>query len=233
VRDLLREAAREDWLHPQVVYGYFPVQAAGNELIVYDPASLIETGSGGWGPEAGKGPLPRPLSQIRELTRFIFPRQPERERLCLADYFRSTDTSEFDVAAFQLVTMGRRVDDLTEELQAAGDYSRSYYIHGLSVSLAEALAEYTNRLVRQSLGLPGEQGKRYSWGYPACPDLEEHAKLFSILPTDAIGVTLTEAFQLVPEQSTAAIVVHHPEAKYFSIGSGAERAAQDVEAVLA
>ncbi|HET9220923.1 MAG TPA: vitamin B12 dependent-methionine synthase activation domain-containing protein, partial [Roseiflexaceae bacterium] len=233
VRELLREAAREDWLHPRIVYGYFPVQAAGNELIVYDPASLVETGSGGWGPEAGKGPLPRPLSQVRELTRFVFPRQPERERLCLADYFRSTDTSEFDVAAFQLVTMGQRVDDLTEELQAAGDYSHSYYIHGLSVSLAEALAEYTNRLVRQSLGLPGEQGKRYSWGYPACPDLEEHAKLFAILPTDAIGVTLTEAFQLVPEQSTAAIVVHHPEAKYFSIGSGAERAAQDVEAVLA
>jgi 5-methyltetrahydrofolate--homocysteine methyltransferase len=233
VRDLLREAAREDWLHPQIVYGYFPVQSAGNELIVYDPASLIETGSGGWGPEAGKGPLPKPLSQVRELTRFVFPRQPERERLCLADYFRAAESSEFDVAAFQLVTMGRRVDDLTEELQAAGDYSRSYYIHGLSVSLAEALAEYTNRLVRQSLGLPGEQGKRYSWGYPACPDLEEHAKLFAILPTEAIGVTLTEAFQLVPEQSTAAIVVHHPEAKYFSIGSGAERAAQDVEAVLA
>jgi 5-methyltetrahydrofolate--homocysteine methyltransferase len=233
VRDMLREAAREDWLHPQIVYGYFPVQSSGNELIVYDPASLVETGSGGWGPEAGKGPLPKPLSQIRELTRFVFPRQPERERLCLADYFRSIESSEFDVAAFQLVTMGRRVDDLTEELQATGDYSRSYYIHGLSVSLAEALAEYTNRLVRQSLGLPGEQGKRYSWGYPACPDLEEHAKLFAILPTDAIGVTLTEAFQLVPEQSTAAIVVHHLEAKYFSIGSGAERAAQDVEAVLA
>jgi 5-methyltetrahydrofolate--homocysteine methyltransferase len=231
VRELLREAEREGWLEPKVVYGYFPVQSQGNELIVYDPASLVETGSGGWGPEAGQGPLPKPLSQVRELTRFVFPRQPGRERLCLADYFRSVDSGTFDVAAFQVVTMGQRVDDLTEELQASGDYSRSYYIHGLSVSLAEALAEYTNRLVRQSFGLSGEQGKRYSWGYPACPDLEEHTKLFQILPTDKIGVSLTEAFQLVPEQSTAAIVVHHPEAKYFSIGSGAERAQDDVEAI--
>jgi 5-methyltetrahydrofolate--homocysteine methyltransferase len=230
VRDLIREAERDGWLEPKVVYGYFPVLSRGNELVVYDPASLVEVGSGGWGPEAGRGPLPKPLSQIRELTRFVFPRQPGRERLCLADYFRADDENEFDVAAFQIVTMGTRVDDLTEELQQAGDYSRGYYIHGLSVSLAEALAEYTNRVIRQGLGLRGEQGKRYSWGYPACPDLDEHAKLFSILPADQIGVTLTDAYQLVPEQSTAAIVVHHPEAKYFAIGSLAERADQDVGA---
>jgi 5-methyltetrahydrofolate--homocysteine methyltransferase len=233
VRDLIREAEREGWLEPKIVYGYFPVQSNGNELIVYDPTSLVEVGTGGWGPEAGKGPLPRHLSTVRELTRFVFPRQPERERLCLADYFRSVDDGEFDVAAFQIVTMGTRVDELTEELQKAGDYSRGYFIHGLSVSLAEALAEYTNRVVRQGLGLRGEQGKRYSWGYPACPDLEEHGKLFSILPAEQIDVTLTEAFQLVPEQSTAAIVVHHPEAKYFSIGSAAERADQDASAVTA
>jgi 5-methyltetrahydrofolate--homocysteine methyltransferase len=232
VRDMMREAERDGWLEPQVIYGYFPVHSKDNQLIVYDPASLVEVATGGWGPEAGRGPVPEPQSRLRELTRFVFPRQPERERLCLADYFRTVDSGKFDVAAFQLVTMGRRVDDLTEELHAAADYSRSYYIHGLSVSLAEALAEYANRLVRQGLGLPGEQGKRYSWGYPACPDLDEHAKLFAILPADKIDVTLTDAFQLVPEQSTAAIVVHHPEAKYFSIGSGAERAAQDAEAVL-
>jgi 5-methyltetrahydrofolate--homocysteine methyltransferase len=232
VRDLIREAEHAGWLEPKIVYGYFPVQASGNELIVYDPASLVETGSGGWGPEAGKGPLPKPLSQVRELTRFVFPRQPERERLCLADYFRSADEGEFDVVALQIVTMGTRVDDLTEELQKTGDYSRSYFIHGLSVSLAEALAELTNRIVRQGLGL-GEQGKRYSWGYPACPDLDEHGKLFALLPADKIGVSLTEAFQLVPEQSTAAMVVHHPEAKYFSIGSARERAEGDIEAVAA
>jgi 5-methyltetrahydrofolate--homocysteine methyltransferase len=233
VRDLIREAERDGWLEPKVIYGYFPVQSDGNQLIVYDPASLVEVGSGGWGPEAGKGPLPKPQSRIRELTRFLFPRQPERDRLSMADYFRSVDEGEFDVAVFQIVTMGTRVDDLTEELQASGDYSRSYYIHGLSVSLAEGLAEYTNRVVRQGLGLRGEQGKRYSWGYPACPDLDEHAKLFAILPAEKIGVTLTDAFQLVPEQSTAAIVVHHPEAKYFSIGSARERAEGDVEAVAA
>jgi 5-methyltetrahydrofolate--homocysteine methyltransferase len=233
VREYIREAERDGWLEPKVIYGYFPVQSSGNELIVYDPASLVETGSGGWGPEAGKGPLPKPLSQVRELTRFVFPRQPERERLCLADYFRSTDDGEFDVAAFQIVTMGAKVDDLTEQLQISGDYSRGYFIHGLSVSLAEGLAEYNNRVIRQGLGLRGEQGKRYSWGYPACPDLDEHSKLFAILPAEQIDVALTEAFQLVPEQSTAAIVIHHHEAKYFSIGSARERAEGDVEAVAA
>jgi 5-methyltetrahydrofolate--homocysteine methyltransferase len=217
VRDLVREAERDGWLEPKVVYGYFPVQSDGYDLIVYDPASM---GS----PNSKLNP------QHTELTRFTFPRQPGRERLCLSDYFRSVESGEYDVAAFQLVTMGTRVDDLTEELQRQGDYSRSYYIHGLGVSLAEALAEYTNRVIRQGLGLSEREGKRYSWGYPACPDLEEHAKLFQILPTEQIGVTLTEAYQLVPEQSTAAIVVHHPEAKYFSIGSAAERAEEDVVA---
>ncbi len=210
VRDLIREAERDGWLEPKVVYGYFPVQSSGNDLIVYDPKD-----------------------RSKELTRFVFPRQPERERLCLSDYFRSVDEGEYDVAAFQVVTMGTRVDDLTEELQVQGDYSRSYYIHGLGVSLAEALAELSNRIIRQGLGLKGEQGKRYSWGYPACPDLDEHAKLFQILPTEQIGVSLTEAFQLVPEQSTAAIVIHHPEAKYFSIGSARERAEVDVSGVAA
>jgi 5-methyltetrahydrofolate--homocysteine methyltransferase len=122
------------------------------------------------------------------------------------------------------------VDELTETLQRQGDYSSGYYIHGLGVSLAEALAEYTNRTIQQGLGLQNGRGKRYSWGYPACPDLEDHARLWAILPTDEIGVTLTDAFQIVPEQSTAAIVVHHPEAKYFSIGSALERAEEDVAA---
>ncbi|KAB8144623.1 methionine synthase [Chloroflexia bacterium SDU3-3] len=220
VRELVREAERDGWLEPKVVYGYFPVQSQGNELIVYDPATVV-------GSEAKAGTTPR------ELTRFAFPRQPERERLCLADYFRSVEEGVYDVAAFQIVTMGRTVDDLTERLQQEGDYTRSYYIHGLSVSLAEALAELTNRIIRQGLGLRGEQGKRYSWGYPACPDLDEHAKLFSILPAERIDVELTEAFQLIPEQSTAAIVVHHPEAKYFAIGSVGERAARDVADVAA
>jgi 5-methyltetrahydrofolate--homocysteine methyltransferase len=236
VRDLVREAEHEGWLQPRVVYGYFPVQSAGNELIVYDPSSIAsaktreetrnkEDGSRAFALLRG--------SELRELTRFVFPRQPERERLCLADYFRPVDSGEFDVAAFQIVTMGRAAAELTDKLQKQGDYSRSYFIHGLSVSLAEALAEYTNRLVRQSLGLHGEQGKRYSWGYPACPELDEHAKLFQILPAEKIDVELTESCQLVAEQSTAAIVIHHPDAKYFSIGSARDRAESDVAGVAA
>jgi 5-methyltetrahydrofolate--homocysteine methyltransferase len=214
VRDLVREAERDGWLEPQVVYGYYPCQSDGHEVIVYDPPSALNG------------------AQPRELTRFVFPRQPERERLCLADYFRPRESGEYDVVALQIVTMGRKVDDLTEALQHAGDYARAYFIHGLGVSLAEALAEYTNRLIRQQLGLKGMQGKRYSWGYPACPDLEEHEKLFRVLPADQIGLSLTSAWQLAPEQSTAAIVIHHPEAKYFSIGSARERAEEDVAETL-
>jgi 5-methyltetrahydrofolate--homocysteine methyltransferase len=208
VRDLMREADRDGWLEPKVVYGYYPCQSQGQDVIVYDPTD-----------------------RSKVLQRFVFPRQPERERLCLADYYRSVASGEYDVIALQVVTMGTKVDDMTEELQKQGDYSRSYFIHGLAVSLAEGLAEYTNKLVRQSLGLGGEQGRRYSWGYPACPDLDEHTKLFAILPTDKIDVTMTEAFQLIPEQSTAAMVVHHPEAKYFSIGSAGQRADEDVAAL--
>lgn len=200
LRDMLRSAERDGWLEPQVAYGYFPVQSAGQELVVYDPAS-VQSGA------------------PRELTRFSFPRQIDREHLCLADYFRSVESGTYDLGVFQLVTVGPRADALSQQLQADGDYSQSYYVHGLAVSMAEALAEYTNQIVRQGLGLGEGRGKRYSWGYPSCPDLAEHTKLFAILPAEQIGLSLTEAYQLVPEQSTAALVVHHPEAKYFSIGS--------------
>lgn len=206
LRRLQREAGEQGWLQPAVVYGYFPVQSAGQELIVYDPA------------DHGK-----------ELTRFFFPRQPQRDRLCIADYFAPVDSGRMDVAAFQLVTMGQEATTYIDELQAQGDYTRSFLIHGLGVTAAEGLANWTNHIIRQGLGIADPRGKRYSWGYPACPDLDEHAKLFQILPTDEIGVSLTSAFQLVPEQSTAAIVVHHPQATYFSIGGSArERAEADV-----
>jgi 5-methyltetrahydrofolate--homocysteine methyltransferase len=162
------------------------------------------------------------------VTRFRFPRQPRGEHLCLADYFASVESGRVDVAAFQIVTVGDKITELCDRLQREGDYSRGYFIHGLGVSLAEALAEYTNRMIQRGLGLSGSQGRRYSWGYPSCPDLEDHVQLFKLLPSDSIGVSLTSAFQLVPEQSTAAIVIHHPEAKYFSIGSTLERAEADV-----
>lgn len=218
VRELRREGEREGWLETRIAYGFFPVQSEGNDLIVYDPQEYAATKSS----SNGKRPA--------ELVRFTFPRQPKGEYLCLSDYYASTESGRMDVAAFQIVTVGDKITELCERLQAEGNYSRAYYVHGLGVSLAEGLAEYTNRLVRRGLGLSGEQGLRYSWGYPACPDLEDHVKLFQLLPTEQIGTTLTSAYQLIPEQSTAAIVVHHPDAKYFSIGSTLERAEVDVVA---
>ncbi len=204
----LSEAAkREGWLAPRVVYGYFPVQSEGNTLIVYDPAAYAS--------DAGS---------LRELVRFDFPRQAGRDRLCLADYYRSVESGEVDVAAFQVVTMGDAATRLFERLQEAGDYTEAFYTHGLSVEAAEALAEWTHRRVRRELGLGEEAGKRYSWGYPACPDIEQHRQVFELLPAvEALGMDLTVAFQLMPEQSTAAIVAHHPEARYYAVRSGGER----------
>ncbi len=120
--------------------------------------------------------------------------------------------------ALQIVTMGNAASDAIARLQQAGDYAESYFVHGLAVEMAEGLAEYVNRLVRHELGLDEHRGRRYSWGYPAIPDLEDHAQLFQLLPApETIGVELTEAYQLVPEQSTAAVVVHHPQSSYFAV----------------
>jgi 5-methyltetrahydrofolate--homocysteine methyltransferase len=204
---LSESATREKWLAPQAVYGYFPVQASGNDLIVYDPAAMQSDGG-----------------SMRELTRFAFPRQEGREHLCLADYFRTVESGDVDVAAFQIVTVGDEATRRFEALQSAGEYTEAYYLHGLGVEAAEATAEWMHRTIRRELGLSDTQGKRYSWGYPACPDLEGHARLFRLLPArEALGIDLTTAFQLTPEQSTAAIVVHHPEAKYYVVrGAAAE-----------
>jgi 5-methyltetrahydrofolate--homocysteine methyltransferase len=219
VRDLRRAGEREGWLETRIAYGFFPVQSQGNDMIVYDPASAVAQQRQGNG-----------KSELREVLRFTFPRQPKGEFLCLSDYFASVESGRVDVAALQVVTVGDRITELCDRLQQEGDYSQAYYIHGLGVSLAEGLAEYTNRLVRRGLGLGPKRGLRFSWGYPACPDLEDHEKVFQLLPVDDIGVSLTSAYQLIPEQSTAAIVLHHPEAKYFSIGSTLERASEDVVA---
>ncbi|MBX6331450.1 MAG: methionine synthase, partial [Gemmatimonadaceae bacterium] len=200
---LTAEAKREGWLAPRAVYGYFPVQSEGNTLIVYDPAAYQSDGGA-----------------LREITRFAFPRQEGRERLCLADYFRSVDSGEVDVAAFQVVTVGDAATHRFDALQAKGEYTEAYYLHGLAVEAAESVAEWLHRRVRGELGLAPAQGKRYSWGYPACPDLEQHASVFTLLPArEALAMDLSPAFQLLPEQSTAAIVVHHPEAKYYAVRS--------------
>jgi len=194
LRAMQREALAQGWLRPRAVYGYYPAAAEGDNLLVYDPVD----------PE-------------RVLQRFHFPRQPAEERLCLADYFAPVESGRRDLVAFQAVTMGARATELVDELQAEGRYADAYYTHGLGVESAEALAEYLHRHINRELGLPRTRGKRYSWGYPACPDLEEHVKVFALLPQARdIGLRLTEAYQLVPEQSTVAIIAHHPQAKYFA-----------------
>jgi 5-methyltetrahydrofolate--homocysteine methyltransferase len=188
------EAEREGWLRPQVRYGYFPANGDGNDLVVFAPD------------ESG-----------RELARFAFPRQPRRERLCLADYFLPLSSGRRDVAAFQIVTVGAEATARTERLQAAGEYSESFFSHGLSVQAAEGLAEHVHQRIRADLGIGEDQGKRYSWGYPSCPDLRQHELVDRLLDIGAVGVSLTEGFQFDPEQTTAALVVHHPDARYFAL----------------
>ncbi len=190
-----RQAEREPLIAPRAVYGYFPAAGQGDDIVVYDPA---DTG--------------------RELGRFAFPRQIGDRHLCLADYLREpAGTRASDVIALQVVTVGRGISEWIDELQRAGRYAEAYYLHGFSVQSAEALAEHTHRRIRTDLGLESGRGKRYSWGYGACPDLSQHALVWRLLDVAAeLGAELTEAFQIVPEQSTAAIVIHHPQATYFN-----------------
>ncbi|MFD8817340.1 methionine synthase [Streptomyces sp. NPDC059627] len=193
-------------LEAAVVHGYFPCVSKGDDLIVLDE-------DGG------------------ERTRFTFPRQQRGRRLCLADFFRPEESGERDVLALQMVTVGSRIGEATAELFAADSYREYLELHGLSVQLAEALAEYWHSRVRAQWGIGGAdptgidgmlrteyQGCRYSLGYPACPDLEDRAKIAALLGPERIGVRLSEEYQLHPEQSTDAIVVHHPEANYFNAG---------------
>ncbi|MBI5879955.1 MAG: methionine synthase [Chloroflexi bacterium] len=196
-----KDAIRRKWLKPQAAYGYFPANSEGDTLVVYDPR------------EAGNGARPR-----TELARFAFPRQSEFEHLCISDYFAPADSGLTDVVALQVVTVGHAADEQFAALQARGDYSEAYFAHGLAVEAAEAAATYTHAHIRRELNLADDRGRRYSWGYPACPDLAQHALVFRLLPQTAeLGLSLTSAFQMVPEQSTAAIVVHHPDAKYYSM----------------
>ncbi|MGA9396944.1 MAG: methionine synthase [Anaerolineaceae bacterium] len=195
-----REALHRDWYEPQGAYGCWPAQSEGNDLIVFDPGSIA----------AGE-----PV----ELARFTFPRQEREDNLSLADYFSPVSSGVMDVVAFQVVTVGKCATERFDQLQSENNYTEAYFHHGLAVQLAEASAEYLHRHIRHELGLAEEQGKRYSWGYPAIPELADHAKVFQLLPVESeLGMSLTSAYQLVPEQSTAAIIVHHPKAKYFNIG---------------
>ena len=203
-------AIRDKLLEAKVVYGYYPCQSSGNNLIIYED------------------------DKKNERLRFTFPRQPVEQRggknLCLADYFASVESGKIDVVAFDLVTMGRKASEHSAKLFKSDNYTEYLLFHGLSVESAEALAEMWHKRVREELGIAkndapeltklfhqGYQGSRYSFGYPACPNIEDQTKLFELLDPDRIGVELTDEFMLEPEQSTSAIILHHPEAKYFNI----------------
>jgi 5-methyltetrahydrofolate--homocysteine methyltransferase len=208
LRSLLNEVQSSGWLNAAVVYGYFPCYSEGNDLVI-----LHHEGD-------KKG---------QERTRFTFPRQTRDRRLCISDFFASKDSGKTDVVAFHVVTMGSTVSEAAAKLFAANNYREYLELHGLSVQLTESLAEHWHARVREELSVKSEdsadlqgildqgyRGSRYSFGYPACPDLEQQVQLCELLDPARIGVELSEEFQLHPEQSTSAIIVHHPEAKYFN-----------------
>ncbi len=212
---LKQDAKKNGWIKPEVVYGYFPAQSQGNDVIIYDPAAYASDGG-----------------SLREIARFHFPRMVGRERLCLADYIRSVDSGDVDVLPLQIVTVGAEATKRFDELQAKNEYTEAFYSHGLSVESAEAVAEWAHRRIRKELSIDG--GKRYSWGYGACPDLDDHAIVFKLLPAkEALGMELTEAFQLLPEQSTAAVIIHHPEARYYAVRGSNTAASTEAEAAVA
>ena len=208
LRSLLNEVQSSGWLNAAVVYGYFPCYSEGNDLVI-----LHHEGE-------NKG---------KERTRFTFPRQTRDRRLCISDFFASKDSGKTDVVAFHVVTMGSTVSEAAAKLFAANNYREYLELHGLSVQLTESLAEHWHARIREELSVKsddssdlqgildqGYRGSRYSFGYPACPDLEQQVQLCQLLDPARIGVELSEEFQLHPEQSTSAIIVHHPEAKYFN-----------------
>ena len=193
-----RTEAQARYLHPRVLLGYFPCNAAGNELIIWDPDAPGE----------------------RELERLVFPRQPKHDRICLADFYRPLDSGEVDLVALQAVTAGDEVTELMARLEAEGEFAEQLFVHGLGVQTAEGLAEWLHARVRSDLGIPPAQGRRYSWGYPACPEQSEHEKVFRLLDAPSTGLRLSGGYAVEPEQSTLAIVAHHPEAVYFGMKSG-------------
>ncbi len=187
----------QDYLHPRARLGYFPCNADGNELVIFDPED----------PD-------------REIERLVFPRQPKHDRICLTDFYRPLESGERDVVALQAVTVGDEVTRRIKQLEAEGEFAEQLFVHGLGVQAAEGLAEWLHSEVRRGLGIDLDQGRRYSWGYPACPDQSEHVKVSKLLGFEEIGIRLSGGYALEPEQSTVAIIAHHPQAVYFGMKSG-------------
>ncbi|MFO0837105.1 MAG: homocysteine S-methyltransferase family protein [Phycisphaerae bacterium] len=242
-RALVERCEREQIIMPQAVYGYWPCNSDGDDLIVYEPstASAGSIGVSPVRPETAHRPeadTPPPGSAerrsgeragLRELVRFTFPRQSKPPHWCLSDFWRPASAG-VDVVAFQIVTAGRRVSEVARQWFAANEYQQYLFLHGLGVETAEAAAEYLHKQIRGELGVGGAdardmprlfqqgyQGSRYSFGYPACPRLEDQEKLMKLLKPERVDITLSEEFQLDPEQSTSAIVAHHPAARYFNV----------------
>ena len=222
-RRLVETCAREQILEPKAIYGYWPCNSVGEDLVIFDPAcASVE-------PENGQAGRIR-LSSRREVARFRFPRQRNAPYWCLSDFFRPESSGEVDVVAFHVVTVGQRASDVAREWFEQNRYEDYLYLHGLGVECAEAMAEFIHRQVRVELGISGQdarrvqdlfrqgyQGSRYSFGYPACPRLEDHEILLPLLDAGRIGVELSDESQLHPEQSTTALICHHPEARYFNV----------------
>jgi len=188
-----QEAIEHGWLAPQAVYGYFPALSEGNDLLVFNPEAPEEI-----------------------LTRLSFPRQRGDERLCLADFFLPVGSPTRDVVALQVVTVGPAATERFDVMDAKNEYSEAYFSHGLAVQTAEAATDMVFDGIRRELNLAESRGVRFAWGFGALPDVEEHRKVFQLLPAEReLGMMLTSAGQLVPEQCTATLFVHHKEARYF------------------
>ncbi|MDQ3740302.1 MAG: cobalamin-dependent protein, partial [Actinomycetota bacterium] len=187
----------QTYLHPRAKVGYFPCYSEGNEIVVLDPED-----------------------RSTELERFVAPRQPGHDRICLADFYRPKGSDELDVVAFQAVTAGEEVTELMAQLERDGEFAEQLFLHGIGVQTAEGMAEWLHSVIREQLGIAPGQGRRYSWGYPAVPEQSEHEKLFRLLDAGSIGLRLSGGYAVEPEQSTVAIVAHHPQAEYFGMKSG-------------
>jgi 5-methyltetrahydrofolate--homocysteine methyltransferase len=187
----------QDYLQPRALLGYFPCYSEGNEIVVLDPADRSTV-----------------------LERLVAPRQPTGDRICLADFFRPKVAPQLDVVALQAVTAGDAVTELMARLERDGEFAEQLFTHGLGVQTAEGMAEWLHWRVRADLGIPATQGRRYSWGYPAIPEQAEHEKVANLLDLSTIGMRLTSGYAPEPEQSTLALVAHHPEAIYFGTTSG-------------
>jgi 5-methyltetrahydrofolate--homocysteine methyltransferase len=235
---LERMWAEQNYLHPRALLGFFPCYAQGNDIVVLDPRVAGRPGAplgsdadaeAALDPASSSSSIGNPpegdsLNSPRELTRFVCPRQPKGDRICLADFFRPAEDGkppkELDVIAVQAVTVGSEVTELMAKLESDGEFAEQLFVHGLGVQTAEGLAEWLHWRVREMLSIPDTQGRRYSWGYPAVPEQSEHLKVEKLLGLEQIGMQISDGYAPIPEQSTLALVAHHPQAIYFGTRQG-------------